>query len=201
LFWRRVALAPICLLLVAGLHVARVAWCGQSAWKGGGFGMFSTVDAPNARFVRAYLVRGQHRVAISVPDKLSKVQSELRTAPSQTRLDELATELARQSWIDEDARWQTIAGKLPSQTADSPLAAALLRNRRGQESQPPTPAIAGSKSNIVAAGSIDQRRERGDLLAIDGVVIELWRYEYDAPANVLRARLLLTAAADSTESP
>jgi len=53
--------------------------------------MFSTVASEGARFLRCYLVSADgERVAVDVPRFLEKYETELRVAPSQPRLQELA---------------------------------------------------------------------------------------------------------------
>src|SRR3954468_3284928 len=97
-FYRRAMLAPLCLCLVAGFHLVRVWTCRQTPWKGGGFGMFSTVDDESARFVRCWLVTDDGELPLAIPPAAAKQVAELRAAPTQTKLDELARRLARQSW-------------------------------------------------------------------------------------------------------
>src|SRR5438105_11942664 len=93
-FCRRAALAPLCLCLVAGLHVVRVWTCRQTPWKGGGFGMFSTVDDESARFLRCYLVTDDGELPLAIPPAADKMVAEIRAAPTQSALDDLAQRLA-----------------------------------------------------------------------------------------------------------
>src|SRR5437868_5685239 len=97
-FWRRAALAPLCLCLVAALHLVRVWTCRQTPWKGGGFGMFSTVDDESARFVRCRLVTDDGDLPLAIPPTAAKQVAELRAAPTGAKLDDFAQRLAAQSW-------------------------------------------------------------------------------------------------------
>ena len=90
--------APLCLCVVAGLHLFRVWTCDQTPWKGGGFGMFSTVDDESARFARCYLVTESGDLPLPIPPAANKLLAELRAAPTQHKLNELARRLAAQSW-------------------------------------------------------------------------------------------------------
>ncbi|MGI8982423.1 MAG: hypothetical protein ACR2FY_24590 [Pirellulaceae bacterium] len=90
LYWRRVFLAPVCLCAVAALHLYRVSACGQTPWKGGGFGMFSTVDSEDNRFLRCRKVEQAKDVAVPVPRYLSREELRLRVAPTSARLTLLA---------------------------------------------------------------------------------------------------------------
>ena len=100
--FRRAAIAPICLCLVAGLHAIRVATCGQTQWKGGGFGMFSTVDSEAARFVRAFAMTADGEWPLAIPEHWDKSVAELRAAPIQAKLDALAARLAATHWRRPD---------------------------------------------------------------------------------------------------
>lgn len=94
-YYRRAAIAPLCLCLVAGLHAWRVARLDQTPWKGGGFGMFSTVDSEAARFLRCYAIAAEgQRVPLAVPPVLSGWEAELRVVPTPARLAALAERLA-----------------------------------------------------------------------------------------------------------
>src|SRR5687768_8275436 len=104
-FYRRAAIAPLCLCVVAGLQVSRVWCCNQTPWKGGGFGMFSTVDAESARFLRCYLVTDLGELPLPVPDELDKREAELRAAPTIAAAKDLASRLASRRWRWRD-EWQ-----------------------------------------------------------------------------------------------
>lgn len=97
-FWRRVAVAPVALCLVAGLHAVRVATYNQTPWKGGGFGMFSTVDGEASRFLRAYAVTPDGDLPIEIPERWQKRAWELRAAPTAEEATELAKKLAEMPW-------------------------------------------------------------------------------------------------------
>ena len=101
-FLRRAAIAPLCLCLVAGLHAVRVATCNQTPWKGGGFGMFSTVDSEAARFVRAFAVTEQGELPLVIPVPLEKRVWELRAAPTAAEAQALANKLAELAWQRPD---------------------------------------------------------------------------------------------------
>ena len=50
--WISVMGAPLVLILIACLQIYLTQTQELSRWKGGGFGMFSTLDSPSARFLR-----------------------------------------------------------------------------------------------------------------------------------------------------
>jgi hypothetical protein len=92
------------LLVVAAIHLARVWTCHQTPWKGGGFGMFSTVDQESARFVRAYLITDDGQRPLSLPPATAKLVGEIRAAPTKAKLTSLATVLAEQNWQPSGSR-------------------------------------------------------------------------------------------------
>jgi hypothetical protein len=187
-FWRRVGLAPVCLLLVAGLHLYRVHARGQSAWKGGGFGMFSTVDAPRARFLRVYAVTPEGRLPLAVPARLHKIAGELCTAPSQSGLDELAGELAKLSYRDERLRWPDAAANIAANRT-SAVDGSLLH----PATSPVAPWRAGEPLDLVAVGRREAQRSPERNLAVQRIDVELWRYRYDRDLHELQAEKLLTS--------
>ena len=89
LFWRRVFVAPACLCAVACLHLYRVSACRQTPWKRGGFGMFSTVNSEDSRFLRCR--KGEAGEAIAIPKFLAQEELRTRVAPTPQRLSRLAS--------------------------------------------------------------------------------------------------------------
>jgi hypothetical protein len=100
--WRNLLLyvAPTLLVVVAVQHLALTRLHHLNPWKGGGFAMFSSIDSPGLRVVRAFLVDGGRDVPITLPagDALEENMSQLRTLPSPSRLGDLAGTLATRSW-------------------------------------------------------------------------------------------------------
>jgi hypothetical protein len=81
-----------------------VATNGQTPWKGGGFGMFSTVDSESARYLRVFAVTPDGDLPIVIPARWQKRAWELRAAPSSAAAKELALKLADLPWrIDADS--------------------------------------------------------------------------------------------------
>ncbi|QSQ12350.1 hypothetical protein [Myxococcus landrumensis] len=102
--WRERLLAmcaPALLVLVAAVHLYLVESKGLSPWKGGGFGMFSTVDSPSARFLRVYLVEGASEVQVRLPDRMKELGYDVRVLPTHDALEGLATRVANGTWVPE----------------------------------------------------------------------------------------------------
>jgi hypothetical protein len=195
---RRVWLAPICLCLVAVLHLYRVTTAGQTAWKGGGFGMFSTFDAENARFVRAFLLTEDGDRPIEIPAELEKRVAELKTAPNQAGLDTLAQRLAQRTWYDPVIAREHFAAALKQGATTKPLDGEQLRALREVPAPShPTPAPA---TPLVANKKSEQRQP---IVPFRSVRVELWRFTMPPGTSRLEAGLLYTsihpADADSTK--
>jgi hypothetical protein len=81
------------LAAVACVHLYRVNAEGLSPWKGGGFGMFSTINARSHRVLRVVLRKSTHvgeaTFSIDPPqhtEELRRAAEELRSVPTKERL-------------------------------------------------------------------------------------------------------------------
>jgi len=92
-------LAPALLVGVAGLHAYFAAAMNQTPWEGGGFGMFSTVDKRQARFVRCSLMLPRDTARIQLPDHLHTYVQRLRARPTSDRVGSLVQYLANAIWV------------------------------------------------------------------------------------------------------
>lgn len=117
-------LAPALLVGVVGVHSYLVAAKNQTPWEGGGFGMFSTVDKRQARFVRCTLLTPRGEARVQLPEHLTTYVERLRARPTQTRVESLARYLAGATWIETASDSTSDAGPpryLPShETSDRP---------------------------------------------------------------------------------
>ena len=198
-YYRRVLLAPACLCLVAGLHVYRVNVHDQSPWKGGGFGMFSTVDSPPARYLKVYLLTDEGEIPVELPDRLSKRAAELCTAPNEEKLDYLTEQAAGLSWKSDRRYWQKVATQFNVLRAgERPI------DRRYVE--PPQimsvrfePRRPGEKSAVVAAGR-DMSLNAGDeFVSYHAVRIELWRLAFESDQKQVHGTRSLSCTKSRTE--
>ncbi len=95
-------LAPALLIGVAGVHTYLSAAKNQTPWEGGGFGMFSTVDKRQARFVRYSLLTPEDTARVRLPGHLRRYVERLRARPTPTRVESLAQYLANAKWVETD---------------------------------------------------------------------------------------------------
>lgn len=93
-FKKSLFLAPILLLSsVACWQIVRAHTSELTPWKGGGFGMFSTVDQPATRYVKCFIVQDGHSHALRIPDSFGNKIKRIKADPSQERLEKMTDEL------------------------------------------------------------------------------------------------------------
>lgn len=68
-------------------------------WKGGGFGMFSTVDSLAARFLKVYLVTPDGDVPVKVPKHMEEKVRYIRSVPLSSSVQRLAHDLSQEMWV------------------------------------------------------------------------------------------------------
>lgn len=168
-------LAPALLVLVAGVQFFSAFANDQTPWKGGGFGMFSTVDSPGARYLKIYLVSDDGEVAVRLPPRLSRLRRIIRTLPTQENLDLLARALNEETWVEapypylfhsaQANGWQQ-HDVLPGATHRL-AAEARIRNKLPQEPEFP------AEFHV----------------AYDSIRVELWKYHYESENATVRAKL------------
>ena len=170
------------LVLIAGLQFILATRYGLSAWKGGGFGMFSTIDSPDARFLRIYLITPQGRLPAIPPAFVAKQSLRLQTLPSNVAAQDYAAELAQFQWMDAESL--AARNLIPDQPANpfAPMPGARVAEALPPGIAPPPGAMP---------------------LSPDRVEVEVWHYRFDAGTGALHAEKLdqAEAAARSQEMP
>ena len=194
-FYRRVAIAPLCLCLVAALHLTRVVWSNQTPWKGGGFGMFSTVDSESARFLRAYLVTPDGDLPLPIPEALAKREAEIRAAPHQAGLNEMARRLADQRWRWRDSRQARQAANIAAARGRG-ITAAMLDRSTAQTAEANSRTTIGSEHVLEPVGRDDFEP---NVIAFTAVRVECWRYRFDPRSGELHAEKMLDGRARRPE--
>jgi len=163
-------LAPALLLSVAGVHSYLVFAKNQTPWEGGGFGMFSTVDKRQARFVRGTLITPNGEYRIRMPSHLDTYVARMRARPTELRVRRLADFLAEADWVPADSvEWA------PDRDKYAPDAG-RYRYRPPYESTDRSPA------------------------AVDSVRVEVWRYRFAAQPYRLEAEPLVRVVRPGPEA-
>lgn len=175
---------PFLLCAVAAAQQARARLLDLSPWKGGGFGMFSTIDSPGARFVRIYLVTAEKEIAVTVPAKYRRDAIRTRTDPTPWRAARLAAILAAREWV-------------PVQVTAAPrYYRELLAERGGMLPDAPR---AEERVDLAAHSLVrmvdDRETNRQPRIAVRGVRVEVWRLRFDGTHRRLIAAPIVTATA------
>lgn len=183
-YWFRIALPPFFLCVVAFYQIGRAHWANQTQWKGGGFGMFSTVDSLQARRLRAYIVTQGGDLPIGIPARLRTRANELRAAPSQRKIERLTEKLAQAKWLARDLK-QNLPSNVDSQWLHS-------------GSQQYAPVQVGEDSDLDSESGLDDAVEyspshgnrsvlRSSMATRYPVRVELWRLEFNQELLRMRA--------------
>lgn len=100
-------IAPCLLVAVVVIHLYYVHFYDLSPWKGGGFGMFSTVDRSKTRFIRCYLIGEKHDYPVEIPLSLRNLSMKVSSLPTEERISQLAIALNE---VQFKERWLYPAG-------------------------------------------------------------------------------------------
>jgi hypothetical protein len=194
-WWNRNAPSlPVLLMVGVALSQIGVAWVGGlSPWKGGGFGMFSTVDSPAARFLRIYLVTDDGEIPVLIPDAYQEAARKLCTVANLREAKELLAALAGTNWVG--LRLVSAVDYyryLLQRLVDGDQAANRLRELK-QRSNLFAPSIEPNTINFVRALRPDEvLDEQLEQVEVERVRVELWRYRFDQHQLTLDASKLLT---------
>lgn len=74
----------------------------QSPWKGGGFGMFSSLDDPGNRWFRCFLTTAEAVIPCGFPRTPLHSALLAKTLPTRPQAREVATQLAQLTWSVRD---------------------------------------------------------------------------------------------------
>jgi hypothetical protein len=90
----RVWLPSVLLVAVAGVQIPLAHTANLSPWKGGGFGMFATIDGTATRCVRLYVRAPDRSEEVPIQPSLEHAASRARLFPSEALMARLATAVA-----------------------------------------------------------------------------------------------------------
>lgn len=87
-------LPPVLLVAVAGLQIVLAHRDGLSPWKGGGFGMFSTLDGRPHRVVSVRVDAPHRSEELAVPVSLEEAAAGVEILPTTARLERFGHAIA-----------------------------------------------------------------------------------------------------------
>lgn len=197
--------SPLLLCAIACLQIFLAMTKSLSPWKGGGFGMFSTVDSPDSRFLRIYLISGNDETAVVLPDSLKTLGREVQTIPSAALASDLASRLARGTW----APFRMIDPVRQYQNTQTPNDGDTFTGLAGPSDATPNSSDSADVVKTLPDGQVVfpkllRMRERGaplskgeEAVAFQRVRVEVWRYSLDVASSQLKATKYLEATADA----
>lgn len=179
--WSVIAyIAPALLSLVALVQLWSAHNRDLTPWKGGGFGMFSSIDRPKCRVLTAQLVtpRGSIPIRLDLISGSSHVFDVAIASPSEARMRELVRDLERRVWVEESlpiAQTQLTRAKDCASIAfggHSTLSSGLPVLTRHAVEKKSRPAGQGGTTT-------------GDLIANPRVKVEVLRLRFDSHSRAL----------------
>lgn len=186
-------MAPAILLMVAILQFYLALTGSLSPWKGGGFGMFSTIASPSSRVVRAYLLTEEERIPVLVPERFRRLAKRIRTYPTEVSLNRLGQSLSTGVWV-------------PYHISPSLEQYKQLRNQYfSKKGAPEMPKLRTSAYSLDNASALNQVFERmkfvrmlggeeqsDETLDFKSVEVELWQLDFEREAEQLSLKKLLS---------
>lgn len=171
------ATVPVLVLVtMAAAQFVLVTRHGLSAWKGGGFGMFSTIDSPSNRFLRCFLVRPSatgtstqaERTRVRPPEetRYKELLELARAIPTDEHLRRVAFALRKESWVElESPAW------IPDNSADpEPGSDGAEAAPRGEFT---------FQQQVISVPQSGKAPPHAKKAKFVGVAVEVWRYRWD----------------------
>lgn len=202
------------LIAIAGIQIYRAQILHQTAWKGGGFGMFATADSPDCRYFRCALVTPEGDIPVQVPVRFRDAAWKARVAPTQNNLNALAHEMLKSTWVPADFHYRHLAQLVRSEDSST-----TAGRKDGDSHSPPDPpddtapadlnlpgaqprgdgASRADPSNVPSAIRKTDRKlsyrlkarqepdpDPGESPNVIAVRVDLWRYDFDSRTASLK---------------
>jgi hypothetical protein len=166
--------APVLLSLIAITQTGESTIGTLTRWKGGGFGMFSTMDSVDARFIKAYVLSDNGEMPVSIPIDFSSDELQIQTWPRQSALRNLALDLSKLSW-------------LAAPTTRPNLLSEAARSQFPDLSDP-----ANRPKVIVPTNRPDQYSAKYGKINVKGIKLEVWKMQLDATGHSLDSHCLMS---------
>jgi len=160
--------------------------------------MFSTVDSPDARFLRIYLINDGEEMPVILPDSLKTLGREVQTIPSSPLLTDLGQRLAQGRWApyrltDPVRQYQN------AQTNNEPLSGLV-----GPSDTTSDNIVKTLPNGQVVLPRLLRMEEKGaprikpeEAVAFQKVRVEVWKYTFDVASSQLKATKFLETTVDA----
>ena len=175
-------LPSIILILVAVVQLTLSYQFNLSPWKGGGFGMFSSVYRPESRYIKVYLETENKRIPAELPDTIiSSLIYKTMSFPIKRNLELIAEKLLDLDWYyrnptEKSARRYSVLSSI-YKTEDKSIS-----KEKDDEILYATSSIPNNNAEIEKP------------LDLDGISLELWYYKFDKDKNKLSGIKYMTVS-------
>ena len=189
-------LAPGLLVLVACIQLALVRTHDLTAWKGGGFGMFSTLDSPVARTLRVVLLTTEGEALVLFPS-VEVRRARLLNMPDTELLTDLAAQTVREDWLVY-TRDQLVEIESELSEEIRRQLARTERDRREALAEDSTAALPEPYPRLVAFSRARRLVRFEDVGAeVVGARAEVWRFRFDTDEDRLHAEVVNSATVEA----
>lgn len=191
--WLTVYLAPALLVVVACVQLTLVRTHDLLPWKGGGFGMFSTLDRPGARLLRVWLITPEGEALVASPPEYDVQKLRLIHMPNTALLDDVARQTARYEWLvytyDQLAAMNDLSKEMRRQILRN-----AARQRVASEADSSAPPLPVYPAAVAFPASQQWMKPGGVAAEVTGVRVEVWRVLYDPDRRESRAEVVAETA-------
>ena len=161
--------------------------------------MFSTVDSPDARFFRIYLINDNEETAVILPDSLKTLGRKVQTIPSPALLSELGQRMAQGRWapyrLTDPVRQYQNAQTRTNDESLSGLALPSNNDDNVVKTLPDGQIVFPKLLRMEEKGAARIKPE--DAVAFQKVRVEVWKYTLDAGSSQLKAAKSLETTVDA----
>jgi len=165
------AIVPMVAVLIFAAQVYRQYAYDLTVWKGGGMGMFASIDGPSTRLIKVFLIApdGTLRPIATLPTDLKQRADRAVVEPAESNLRSLASAVNQRHWV-----------------------------LTGMDEVPPPPGIPGEGSGVVSSPRIGPAARSSPLspIAFTGTRIEFIKIGFDITSFAITAERALVFELD-----
>lgn len=167
------------LVMVALLQIYLAHTANLSPWKGGGFGMFGAIDAPDMRVIQAEgLDQDGNLIQFDVYSALDdRTILRTRPLPRQSDLEQMAPQFVAQPVVPTTIQRQAIYQKLQSNNPDFPAAQDLMQTKNAN----PLPNLPNHPLSqpLYRLKTVYDPEVSGAIKTLKAVRLQWWRIRFD----------------------
>jgi len=167
---------PLILCIIAFTQILSVNKSELTPWKGGGFGMFSSIDSARTRYLKLYLETEDKLIPIEPPSSLNQLVIKTRSLPTLNNLNYLVYSLLDIKWVYDDVIYRKSVDLVFNKNEFTDKEISNLRDQIGK------------LGKVRAIENFETPKQVDEVINFNGIRLELWRYKYDPTRNLLSAK-------------